>query len=123
MTTNLLKPALLLALLAVPLAAARPALAGEIQFGEVCFKNDYPCKVTVRLYHADDLDRVFSSWEFRSRQKAMLTLKGDTFTIGGDWLIKVEFHDGSASSRRLVYKVGTCVHRTWIINASQVCGD
>jgi hypothetical protein len=121
MMTNALRNLTVVACLAASsLAAPATASAEEIEFGKVRFKNDYRCTVTVRLYHADDLDRVFATWQFRPNCTAVLTLNGEAFTIGGDWLIKVEFSNGASSPRRLVYKVGSNANRTWTVYASDV---
>jgi hypothetical protein len=112
--------AILATLGAALLATVPAAQAQEIEFGTVRFTNDYSGSVTVRLYHADALDRVFATWYFASEETARLTLNDEAFTIGGDWIVEIRFGNGVTSQRRLVYKVGSHTRSVWNIRATDV---
>lgn len=106
-----------------PLAMPPAAAAQGVEFGKVVVQNDYNARVTVRLYHADALDQVFGSWTLDPNESGVLQIDGKEFTIGGDWLVRVQFANGAPSDRRLVYKVGTHGRGMWTIYASDVYGD
>jgi hypothetical protein len=70
---SLMHLAALAALCLGTLASPPSAVAQDTQFGKVIGDNNYDGWVTVRLYHADALDRVFGSWTFRSFSKTVGT--------------------------------------------------
>ena len=108
--------------LAVALLAAVPShapAAARVDIGPVVVRNDYSGWVTVRLYHADAVDRVFATWRFCPNEISTLALNGEVFNIGGDWLIDVRFDNGVRSHRRLVWKAGRFDGR-WHIDLTDV---
>ena len=95
-----------------------------VDFGTVVIRNDYgDGEVTVRLYHADALDRVFGSWKIGGNQTTTLQLDGEDITIGGDWLVDIVFGNGVTGKRHLVAKVGSHQGNQWRINATAIYKD
>lgn len=94
---------------------------GTGQFGGIAVKNDYGAWVNIHLFHPQAANRIFETYKFDGRQHSMLSGKDKrNITIGGDWLIQVEFGNGVKSPVRRVQSIGTFQSGTWQVVATRI---
>jgi hypothetical protein len=93
--------------------------------GNILINNDYgpnpqDGSVSIRLYHSDAPDRIFSTWSFAGGESANLAVGGQTITIGGDWGIQVVFGNGVTSCILPVADVGRFENGRFIVLATDI---
>lgn len=94
--------------------------ATDVQVGPIIIDNNYTNGVRIILYHADDIDNVFATWNFRARERSFLDFENQRLILGGDWLIQIEFGNGVKSPRRAIARVGVYRNGTWECLATEI---
>lgn len=98
--------------------------ASERNTGNLLFHNNYnDVTVKVILYDSESPDEVWkgTSWDFPPRDRSDLAIDDKPISVRGDWRIRIEFSDGSGSSKHRINSVGAhCSDGKWHVYASNV---
>ncbi|CAO5073169.1 hypothetical protein MICAER10613_038830 [Microcystis aeruginosa] len=97
----------------------------NVPVGNILINNNYgpdpqAGSVSIRLYHSDAPDRIFSTWRFAGGESANLSFQGQTITIGGDWGIQIVFGNGVTSCIYPVADVGRFENGRYVVTASNI---
>ncbi len=93
--------------------------------GNILINNNYGPdpqngSVSIRLYHSDAPDRIFSTWSFVGGESSNLATEGQRIAIGGDWGIQVVFGNGVTSCILPVADVGRFENGKFIVLATDI---
>ncbi len=97
----------------------------NVAIGNILIKNNFgpitqAGSVSIRLYHSDAPDRVFSTYNFVGGETVNLTHQGQEINIGGDWGIQLVFGNGATSCIYPVADVGRFENGKHVITASDI---
>jgi hypothetical protein len=97
----------------------------NVPTGNILINNNYGPNpqsgaVTIRLYHSNATDRIFSIWNFAGGELANLSDNNGKLVIGGDWGIQVVFGNGVTSCISPVADVGRFESGRYVILATDI---
>ena len=97
----------------------------NVPVGNILINNNYgpdpqAGSVSIRLYHSDAPDRIFSTWSFASGESVSLATQGSRITIGGDWGIQIVFGNGVTSCIYPVADVGRFENGRYVVTATNI---
>jgi hypothetical protein len=97
----------------------------NVPVGNILINNNYgpdpqSGAVTIRLYHSDAPDRIFSTWNFAGGESANLAMQDNRINIGGDWGIQIVFGNGVTSCISPVADVGRFENGRYIVAATDI---
>jgi hypothetical protein len=97
----------------------------NVSIGNILINNNYgpdpqAGAVSIRLYHPDAPDRIFSTWSFAGGESANLATQGQRINIGGDWGIQIVFGNGVTSCIYPVADVGRFENVGHVVTATNI---
>lgn len=123
------------ALLPMPASAQNcpsynPSVVGSVRgrnvpIGTILINNNYgpnpqSGSVSIRLYHSDATNRIFSTWSFAGGQSAELADNNGRVVIGGDWGVQIVFGNGVTSCIVPVADVGRFENGRYVVLATDI---
>jgi hypothetical protein len=97
----------------------------NVPIGNILINNNYGSNpqngsVSIRLYHSDTPDRVFSTGSFAGGESATFSTQGQKIVIGGDWGIQIVFGNGVTSCIYPVADVGRFENGKYVVIATDI---
>lgn len=97
----------------------------NVPIGNILINNNYgpnpqDGSISIRLYHSDATDKVFSTWNFVGGESANLSDANGRLVIGGDWGVQVVFGNGVASCISPVANVGRFENGRFVVLATDI---
>lgn len=87
------------------------------QFGHIVVRNDIHTEVAVLLYQPSHPQQVFHTWKLEpGRRHHNLDVNHESITIGGAWMIQVDFQNGHLTKTIPVHRVGRFQGGRWVVN-------
>jgi hypothetical protein len=97
----------------------------NIPTGNILIKNNFgptpqSGAVSIKLYHSDAPDRVFSRWDLVGGEQARLSYNDKSLVIGGDWGVQVVFGNGVTSCISPIADVGRFENGRYVVLATDI---
>jgi hypothetical protein len=101
-------------------AAYRQRKRNNLNIGSIKISDNMRDSASIRLYHPDAPDSIFSQWDFASTESATLTIQRKPVVIGADWGIQVVFGRGPTSCIHYVGQVGRFENGRFDVNTKSI---
>jgi hypothetical protein len=97
----------------------------NVSIGNILINNNYgpdpqSGSVSIRLYHSDAPDRIFSTWNLAGGESSNLVYNNQNIVIGGDWGIQIVFGNGVTSCIYPVADIGRFENGRYVVTATNI---
>ncbi len=97
----------------------------NVLIGNILINNNYgpdpqSGSVSIRLYHSDAPERIFSTWNLAGSESSNLVYNNQNIVIGGDWGIQIVFGNGVTSCIYPVADVGRFENGRYVVTATNI---
>lgn len=93
----------------------------KVALGKIEVTADYAGSYKVLLYHPDNPDKIFASWDFETGEVVYLSTKTDgRISIGSDWGIQIVFGNGVKSCIAFVGNCGECKDGVFEVKTTRI---